>query len=207
MCLVAVEDLLRLRFLTQRVAGKDEVFLPRESGTDAEHCRSDRGQLWVQLVLAQLATENQIGLQCCDGLEIEIVGRTHIRDTHQLVGEVRRLARRAFRAGHAYRGDSERKYFVQFAAVEDDDARRLGVEGGLAQCVLDGAREFPGCSVTAELRRFRVGGAEQLAAGRDVGISVRVATGVGSSAGGCGKNSRQGDHGDADRTSVPERRA
>ncbi|KDQ02891.1 hypothetical protein EN35_07425 [Rhodococcus qingshengii] len=47
----------------------------------------------------------------------------------------------------------------------------------------DGARELAWRGIAAELRGFRVGGAEQLAAGRDIGVAVCVAAGVGRAAG------------------------
>lgn len=68
----------------------------------------------------------------------------------------------------------------------------------------DGARELAWRGIAAELRGFRVGGAEQLAAGRDIGVAVCVAAGVGRAAGRSGKNSRQGNHGDPDRRAAPE---
>ncbi len=68
----------------------------------------------VKLVLAQLAAEDQIGLQCGDRLEVEVVGRADVGDTDQLVRQVRRLTGGAFRAGDADRGDPERENLVEF---------------------------------------------------------------------------------------------
>ena len=73
MLLVVVENLLSLGLLAECVTGKEEVLLPRKAGADAEDRRSDCRELRVKLVLAQLAAEDQIGLQCGDRLEVEVV--------------------------------------------------------------------------------------------------------------------------------------
>ena len=106
--LVRGQQVLGLLLLAERLAVEEEVLLPGDADLLGEDGRRDGGQLVVELLLAELAAQDQVRLERVDRLQVGLGEHPDLLDAGELVrAEVGRPAPRLTGGGGADRCDAE----------------------------------------------------------------------------------------------------
>ncbi len=88
--------------------------------------------------MSHLCTDDEVGVQACDGLEVGLHRGPYDLGALEVVGEVRGDTGRRTGFGGADRRDAERDEGIEVRGVDDDDAFGSALDRRLTHRVLDG---------------------------------------------------------------------